>query len=291
MNKPITGVFSTQSARRIGAGTTARKSTQRALWFCEEMPNGSFEAQPLNANNVPSGPKRTIPRDEFLATFTPEPELYFTTFSPSPRDTTTTWVRDKDPGTPEPVPTPVRKGRKPEFNERAIRDSFRLGITYLERGDQYKALQLFERLLKIEAPFEPEHKHLLNELGMVLRKRNLPEQAVAYYARAIELSTEDEHLFFNLARACYAQGNADAAITCLYHSLEINADLDPAIRFLFWLAKTDQVPESRRAEVNSFLQSLAGKTNANQHQPGPDPYFDDDPLGSGDWFLDPEAPR
>ena len=68
----IKGVFSSQEVRKVGTGTTTRKTIQKAYWFVEENDDGSILVQPLNSNYIPSGPKRTVPIDEFLERFAPQ---------------------------------------------------------------------------------------------------------------------------------------------------------------------------------------------------------------------------
>ena len=58
----------------------------------------------------------------------------------------------------------------------------------------------FARLVSMDAPFAPEHKHMFNDFGINLRKSKMIPQAIEYYSKAIALSPEDEHLRYNLAR-------------------------------------------------------------------------------------------
>ena len=77
----VRGVFSTQEVRRVGTGTTTRKTVQKTFWFIEQ--NGKeIDCQPLNTNYVPSGPKRKITLDELIAKFSPEPEFYLNSVFP-----------------------------------------------------------------------------------------------------------------------------------------------------------------------------------------------------------------
>ena len=67
----ISGVFSTQTIAKVGTGTTVRKTIQKAYWFAEEMSDKAegvtvVMVQPLNSNNIPSGPKDQVPLADFL---------------------------------------------------------------------------------------------------------------------------------------------------------------------------------------------------------------------------------
>ena len=77
----VRGVFSTQEVRKVGTGTTTRKTVQKNFWFVEQQGN-VIQCQPLNPNYVPSGPKRTITLDELLSKFAPEPEFYLNSVFP-----------------------------------------------------------------------------------------------------------------------------------------------------------------------------------------------------------------
>jgi tetratricopeptide (TPR) repeat protein len=141
-------------------------------------------------------------------------------------------------------------------DEENVRANFGLGITYLERGESGKAENIFERLVKLEAAFEPEHKHLFNEFGIKLRKTGMLDQAVEYYTRAMELSNHDEHLFYNLARAYREKKDVAKAVDYLLQSLEINPALDVSIKFLDWLISKKLVPEDKKNAVGAMLRKL-----------------------------------
>ena len=68
----VRGVFSTQEIRKVGTGTTTRKTVQKTFWFVEQHGN-EIECQPLNTNYVPSGPKRKISMEDLINKFSPEP--------------------------------------------------------------------------------------------------------------------------------------------------------------------------------------------------------------------------
>lgn len=77
----VRGVFSTQEIRKVGTGTTTRKTVQKTFWFIEQH-GDVIECQPLNPNYVPSGPKRKITMDELIGKFAPEPEFYMNSVYP-----------------------------------------------------------------------------------------------------------------------------------------------------------------------------------------------------------------
>lgn len=87
----VRGVFSTQEIRRVGTGTTTRKTVQKTFWFIEQH-GDVIECQPLNPNYVPSGPKRKITMDELISKFAPEPEFYLNSVYPKMRNCNVPWT-------------------------------------------------------------------------------------------------------------------------------------------------------------------------------------------------------
>ena len=196
----VRGVFSTQEVRRVGTGTTTRKTVQKTFWFIEQ--NGKeIDCQPLNTNYIPSGPKRKFTFVELFAKFSPEPEFYLNSVFPKMQE----MQRNVDNGDThrekgENFAAEFEYSRALKIDEENVRANFGIGLTYLERGDNAKAQDIFQRLVKLEATFEPEHKHLFNEFGINLRKSKMLQESLDYYKRALELSPNDENLYMNIAR-------------------------------------------------------------------------------------------
>jgi Tfp pilus assembly protein PilF len=122
-----------------------------------------------------------------------------------------------------------------KLDEENVRANFGLGLTYLERGEDKKSDDIFQRLVKLEAAFEPEHKHLFNEFGINLRKNRMYEQAVQYYERALNLQESDENLHYNIARAYFEKQKLDKVVEHLNKSLEMNPSLEESKKFLQYL--------------------------------------------------------
>ena len=255
--KLINGVFSSQEVKKVGTGTTSRKTIQKTFWFCKEMDDGQLEVQPLNPNYVPSGPKKMITMDQFLSTFSPEPELYVSNVYPKMRELNKTIARgDRHREKEEYFSAEMEYGNALKVDEENVRANFGLGITYLERGESSKAENIFERLVKLEAAFEQEHKHLFNEFGIKLRKNGMIDQAVTYYERAMELAVQDENLLYNLARAYLEKKDIEHCLDYLIKSLELNPGLEVSIKFILWLVSKNLVPETRKGDINNALLAV-----------------------------------
>ena len=250
----IKGVFSSQEVRKVGTGTTTRKTIQKGYWFVEENDDGSLLVQPLNSNYIPSGPKRTVNLDEFLERFAPEPEFYMNTVYPKIREVNKTIARaDRHRKRGESFSAEFEYNNALAVDEENVRANFGLGLTYLERGDNSKANDIFERLVKLDAAFEEEHKHLFNEFGINLRKNKMLDQSLEYYQRAMELSKKDENLFYNIARVYLEKKDFQKTVACLLTTLELNPELEAGHKFLQWMKDKDLVPKDMAEAADAAL--------------------------------------
>ncbi|WP_462324860.1 tetratricopeptide repeat protein [Desulfoplanes sp.] len=252
----IKGVFSSQSLKQIGTGTTARKALQKTYWFAVEVEQDEIEIQPLNINYVPSGPKQRVPKDEFLNKFSPEPEFYTATVYPKIRELTRTVARaDRHRKSGETFSAEFEYGNALKVDEENIRANFGLGLTYLERGEKDKGNDIFERLVKLDAAFEEEHKHLFNDFGINLRKNAMFDQAVEYYQRALTLSTNDENLHYNIARAYFAQNKLPETVDHLITALKLNRSMDEGKKFIKYLAQKNILTQPLHEKIVKELHA------------------------------------
>lgn len=249
----IKGVFSTQEIRKVGTGTTTRKTVQKTFWFVEQKGN-ELECQPLNTNYVPSGPKRKVTMEELIAKFAPEPEFYQMSVYPKMKELQQTINKgDGHREKGETFAAEFEYNRALKVDEENVRANFGIGLTYMERGEKEKAENIFGRLVKLDSAFQPEHKHLFNEFGINLRKSKMLPQAVEYYRRAIELSPNDENLHTNLARALLEIKDLDGCLDCLFKALELAPDHEISLKFLQWLLKKNLIPADKMDLANSAL--------------------------------------
>jgi tetratricopeptide (TPR) repeat protein len=237
----ITGAFSTESVSQVGTGTTQRKTVQKAYWFAEEgEPDEDgiriIHVQPLNSHNVPTGDAEPVALPDFLARFSPELEFYHAEVFPRMRELKDTLVRaeeQRDQGALYSAQFEYESAL--DLDEKNVRGNFGLGLTYMARGDADKAADIFKRVVALDAAFAPEHKHLFNEFGISLRKSGLTDQAVEYYSRALTITEDDEHLFYNIARAYFERGDEAECRENLQRALELNPKLEVALRFMEFL--------------------------------------------------------
>ncbi|EGB16556.1 hypothetical protein DND132_3353 [Pseudodesulfovibrio mercurii] len=248
----IKGIFSTQTVARVGTGTTQRKTIQKTYWDAEELDSGEISVQPLNRNYVPSGPKRNIPRDDFLTKFNPEPEFYVSTVYPAMKELDGAIVRgEKHRERGAAYSAEFEYKQAMAIDEENVRANFGLGLTYLDRGDQAKANDIFERLVGLEAAFNTEHKHLFNDFGINMRKNRMYDQALKYYLRAEQLVQNDEHLFHNIARCYFEKGNIEGCRKYLVKSLELNPNLEASLKFWAFLKEKGYVGKGEGPDVSA----------------------------------------
>lgn len=258
----IKGVFSTQEIRKVGTGTTTRKTVQKTFWYVEQR-GDEIECQPLNPNYVPSGPKRKISLDELFAKFSPEPEFYQMSVYPKMREMQKSVDKgDSHREKGETFAAEYEYSRALNVDEENVRANFGIGLTYLERGEGEKAQNIFERLVKLDGAFEAEHKHLFNEFGINLRKNKMLTQAVEYYQRALQLSERDENLHMNLARALLETRDMEGCLDHLFKALELAPGHEISLKFLAWLMKKNLVPAERQEMARQALEGQSGAPDA-----------------------------
>ena len=239
----ISGVFSSQTVAKVGTGTTTRRTIQKAYWFAEQIAGEGepiVQVQPLNNNNVPSGPKESVVLGDFLQRFNPELEYYQQEVYPKMKELDSTLKRaeeQRDQGAL--YSAEFEYAAALDFDEENVRANFGLGLTYMERGESAKASDIFERVVGLDAAFSPEHKHLFNEFGINLRKSNLLDQAVDYYARALEITTDDENLYYNMARAYFERGDKEDCAKNLKKALELSPGFEEAQKFMEYINKQE----------------------------------------------------
>lgn len=251
----IKGVFSSEKIAKVGAGVTVRKTTQTMYWYAEEDEQGVVWVQPLNPNYVPSGPKQEVPKDQFLEQYAPEPEFYTNKVYPSIRKLNQTIAKaERHRSNGDTYSAEYEFNNALRVDEENIRANFGLGLTYLDRGDTDKADNIFLRLIKMEATFEAEHKHLFNDFGISLRKNEMYDQATEYYAKALELSPNDENLHYNMARAYFAKANIPKTLEHLQTALALNKNLEIAQKFVLYLKKNNLIPK----EIATLDQKTSG---------------------------------
>jgi len=244
-----------QETHTLGTGTTQRKTVAKNYFFVEQNMEGEIESQALNANFVPSGPKHTITLEELMEQYAPEPEFYMNSVYPKMQELQRALDNaDAHRENGETFAAEFEYGAALKVDVENVRANFGIGLTYLQRGEADKANDILERLVKLDATYEPQHKHMFNEFGINLRKAKMYRQAVEYFSRALEMSEVDDNLHINIARALFECKDIDGCVKHLLSALELVPKQEQATKFLLWLVDRKLVAEP---VVEQIRQALA----------------------------------
>ena len=252
-HEKIYGVFSSQEIKKVGTGTTTRKTVSKIFWFVEENPDGSITLQSINANHIPTGIQKVISQDELLQKYSPEPEFYTSTVYPKMKA-----LEEKLDNADNARKRGENFSAEFEYDNALavdasnVRANFGIGLTYLERGDNEKAANIFERLINLEGAYEPKHKHLFNEFGMNLRKSKLFDQSITYYKKALDFNKLDENLHINIARVYLEQENIPHCFEHVAHALECCPGNELALKFVDWLKAKSLITPDQANSVDAF---------------------------------------
>jgi len=126
----------------------------------------------------------------------------------------------------------AREQKTPENVAKNLKASFEEALTALENGDRRNALKVLTKLADTKEGVIPEHKHVFASFGSDLRKQKLPAAALQHQLRVVELSPDDDHALFNVARVYYDMGDYANTIRYLNRAIALNENLKPAQRFL-----------------------------------------------------------
>ena len=250
----IYGVFSSQEVKKVGTGTTTRKTVSKIFWFVEEQEDESIVVQSINANYVPTGVKKTITKEVLLEKYSPEPEFYASTVYPKMKELSDTLdSADAARKNGEIFSAEFEYNHALKIDVGNVRANFGIGLTYLERGDTEKAKNIFDRLVNLEGAYSEEHKHLFNEFGINLRKSKMYSQATEYYNRALALNKTDENLCINLARVHLEQKEYEECFNALALALQISPKNEIAVKFINWLKNKNLINEKQFEQVQEYI--------------------------------------
>ncbi len=237
------GVFKIEKKAKIGTGTTAKRVAQTVVYYAKQAEENAetINLQMLNSKNVPFGTPEEVEKDVLLTEYTPVPELLKEVLK-NMREVAKSLARgDKFRKRGESFTAEFEFNNALNLDEENVRANFGIGLCLLERDEKEKAQEVFDRIIKIDAAFEDEHKHLFNEYGISLRKKKLVEQSVEYYKRALKLTRDDENLWFNLARAHFDNEDWTACAQAAQQCLEVNPNHPEGKKVLAYLAKKELI--------------------------------------------------
>jgi len=258
----IRGVFSSQEIRRVGTGTTTRKTVSKVFWFAEEDEEKRIMIQPINSNYIPTGNKKQVTRDELIENYLPEPEFYVQSVYPKMRELNETIDQaDKFREKGEIFSAEYQYDTALAVDVENVRANFGIGLTYLARGETDKADNILSRLINLEGAYEEEHKHLFNDFGISLRKNKMIKQSIEYYQRAEELSKGDDNLYLNMARVYLDAKDIPHVLEYLGKALSLSPNNEIAHKFLDWMQSANMINKNQAQAL------LSGAGSDGQQQP------------------------
>lgn len=147
-----------------------------------------------------------------------------------------------------------------------------LSEVYAEQQEFSKLRAVLEKLLNIDEVFREEQRHKFNEFGINLRKKELYDDAIRFYIKALEVNDLDENLHFNTARAYYAKGMLNECRTHLNRALELNSAMREAVIFLRAIESESsaagraerRAEKGREAECRERVMRSRGKTDSSK---------------------------
>lgn len=211
-------VFSTTKSMKMGVGPTSTTRESQNFWYIEQVGKDMFEGRMVNNRHVPTGNAETITMQDLISNYTPEIAYYEELVLPAMIE------QGKASG---------KTGDQPQgVGEENVKALFGLALIYLARDEVDRARDLLADLVKMRISFEGKDQHLFNEFGIVLRKNNMYAEAVLFFERALEFVKNDEHLYYNLARAHYENGDWNSSLENLILSHRLNPGLG-VVRNLF----------------------------------------------------------
>lgn len=229
----ILGVFSLQKEENIGAGGTKQTHDNITYWYVRILSPDDFEVQPLNQYHVPSGIKSVVKKDKFLPEYTPEPAYYRMNTVPALESLARKIKKGQDAFANGELDEAEKQFVKAlMIDEKNVDANMGLGQVYAEKHEFDKLKKVIDTLMSIDEVFVEEQRQRFNEFGISLRKNGMYDESIRYYNKALEFTTRDENLYFNLARVHYERGDQDGAIKSLQSALDLNPSFVEAQKFL-----------------------------------------------------------
>lgn len=252
----IEGVFLLEKDTKSGIGDTEKKAKQKMYCLAKEICNDEIEVRYLDSNDEPSEIIEKIPKEEFIHNFTFQPYYFEQKATAIEKKVNQHCAIAEEHTLRKELHDAENEYRNAlGLDEENLQANFGIGNVYLKMGESEKAKEVFKKISRIDAIFEEKNKHFFNECGIQLRKQELYDEAIEYYEKAINLSPDDENLYFNLARPYFAKGNEEKVQELIFKALAINPAFKEGKAFLKYMTKNkgntegeekDQIGTKRR---------------------------------------------
>lgn len=132
----------------------------------------------------------------------------------------------------------LQRAHLARLTEDNLRETFRQTLLRLKRPkERQAALAALEQLAQTNENITPGHKHMFRDFGVRLRQNALPDLALLFSRKAVELAPDDDHAHFNLARILCLLGRYDEAASHVRTAIHMDAQEPVYIRMLAHIRK------------------------------------------------------
>jgi tetratricopeptide (TPR) repeat protein len=177
---------------------TLPSQSEKAYFFAWEESFTTRTIQRLDSAYQPVGNSQTITLEEFSKTFTHEPLILAMPLVKYGEDKPTP---EPEAQPPEPEVDDSGMSSQERETEARIRRLFTKTVQGLKQPRKRDAaIATIEQIAATQEDITPSHKHMFRDFGVTLRQMKLLPQALLCTRRVVELSPEDDHAHFNLAR-------------------------------------------------------------------------------------------
>lgn len=243
------GVYSHHQSRHTEKG--------KSLFFVWEKAEGGHIIQQVDRAFQPKGEPRHTSAEELAQNFQPQPELLavpmgrhdLNVMHPlpgqgknifSPVETIT------EPGNAPLQPGAADNERPPDKVETALRENFRKALLRLKRPrERQAAILALEQLASVSENITAAHKHMFRDFGVKLRQSNMPDLALLFGKRVLEMAPNDDHAHFNLARILCVLGSYNEAVKHIRAAMRIDTKEPIYSRMLDHIHKENKRSQSR----------------------------------------------
>ncbi|WP_027177475.1 tetratricopeptide repeat protein [Maridesulfovibrio bastinii] len=237
----IKSVFSTEDSRG-----------RKRYFLITELGSNRFEIQEINRKNLPAGQRQMIDRRSLTANYTLEMDFWEKKVRPAMKKLNSSLRRgEAHRSHGELYSAEMEYQDALKLDEENVRATFGLGQIYLDQNNSEKARDVFKKILNLDSAYSVEHKHMFNDFGIAMRKNGLYPEALEYYNRAVELDSEDENLYFNMARTYFESGDWENCIKYLTTCLKKNKGVEEAKKFCRFIMEKSETDEEMLEEFGS----------------------------------------
>ncbi|BDQ37475.1 hypothetical protein SYK_18350 [Pseudodesulfovibrio nedwellii] len=207
-------IFSTQRTHLLSRATTLRGQGQKHYWLVRQMDEVSFGVRGADGDFLPFGTEAIIPLSELLTYYSPEVAVFEERLLTAAKEHDFQMIGDRR--------SILR------IDQANVRGLFGIALKYIKARKLSRARVFIRELLRLTTEYAGRDQFLFNDFGIRLRKVRHYEGAVLCYRRGLVFTQVDDHLYYNLARAYYEQGQWWDCMNALVSCFDLNPVLPVA---------------------------------------------------------------